>query len=86
MDDNSKKDFRIDVEQLPEQKEPAHAFSVITETYYITKPNLLILAGVIAIAARLLGYGEGIIELAFGVGFLVSVKHFANRIERLEDR
>ena len=80
MDDNSKKEFRIDVESLPAPEETSDVRP------FIRLSNLLILAGFIAIAARLLGYGEGIIELAFGVGFLVSVKHFANRIERLEAR
>ena len=52
MDDNTKSDIQIDVEQLPEQKEAGSVFSVIAEAFYITKPNLLVVVGFIAIAAR----------------------------------
>ena len=55
MDDNSKANIQIEVEQLPEQKEAGSVFSVIAEAYCITKLNLFLLFCVILIALQLPG-------------------------------
>ncbi len=59
MDDDSKAKIQLEVKELPEQKEAGSAFSVMGEAFYITKPNLCLLFGGIAIIAQVyLGWDD----------------------------
>jgi len=52
MEDDSKAKIQIDAEQHPEQKKAGSVFSVIAEAFYITKLNLCLYFGGIAIIAQ----------------------------------
>ena len=78
MDDNSKSDLQIEVEQLPAPAEDRGAVPIVNMS------TLLVFAGFCAIGLRLFGIGADIIEVGFAVSFLVFAKHYSSRLKILE--